>query len=102
MEIELPCIKGNAKIQRGYIGEYERPRILTGRKRKLDSLHWSLADAQTCYIQGMYKGSYADATVKAQDLYDALIAIGMVETANRVFAACEANNHILKPQKVAS
>jgi hypothetical protein len=99
MEIELKCTKGNAKLKGlrlGIKGDWEQPKLLTGKRRKWDSLHWSLFQAKDgdmlVSLQGLYRGSYGDAYCMASDLYKALIETGMEENAKRLQNACAANN----------
>jgi hypothetical protein len=100
MEYELKCTKGNAKIKAFKLGEYEHPKVLTGKRRKWDNLHWSLFDKKNgdmlLSIQGLYRGKYGDAYCLASDLYKTLIECGMVESANGLKRACEANNVFFK------
>lgn len=94
-EIMLPCTEGNAKIRAHMIGKREHPQLLTGKRRRWDSLSWSLfcasKDGREVALQGLWRGSYADAMVLAKDLHKALLEAGMVESAKELANACAAN-----------
>jgi hypothetical protein len=99
MEIQLSCTKGNAKIKPRLMGKYENPQLLTGKRRRWDSLHWSLMNrtdkGHEVSLQGLYRGSYADAVVLAKDLHRALLDAGMPDSAARLANALASNDEIV-------
>lgn len=80
MALNIPGVRGKGltitKVVKGYQG-HETVFILTGKRKKPDSLSWSASiecdqgDFEV-HCQGLYRGSYADATVLCSDLYRVL------------------------------
>lgn len=98
-EIKLPCTEGNATLKAFSLGTQEHPKILTGKRRKFDSLYWSLwndtGKGHEINLQGLYRGRCCDAKVMAKDLHKALLLLGMTETAQKLSNACKANGEVL-------
>lgn len=103
-QVSLPCIEGNATLFAHNLGEWERPLILTGKRRRADSLHWALignprsgdfdrvpGSKFPVALSGLYRGRYADAVCEARELHRALIELGMAKTAGELARACRAN-----------
>lgn len=99
-ETQLKCTKGNAMFKGMMMGQYERPMILTGKRRKWDSLHWSLfqntPNGYEVSLQGLYRGNYCDAKCLAKDLYRVMIEHGMTQSAESLARACAANGEDVK------
>jgi hypothetical protein len=91
-EISLPCLRGNARVMAGPTGA----RVLTGKRKRPDSLFWSLlgerdGSPMAVAVQGLYRGSYADAIADARELYRALLAVADADEAANLARACAAN-----------
>ena len=88
----ITCSRGNAAIRTGTLG----PQILTGKRRRWDSLHWSLMGTtpdggMEVSLQGLWRGRYADAKTTARSLHHALTTIEHAKEADDLARACAAN-----------
>lgn len=96
--ISLPCLRGNAVLSfTDKPDQWSRPYVLTGKRKRPDTLHWTLLGERegvkmAVGIQGLYRGSYADAIAEAGELYKALVTLGAVKEAGELAAACAAND----------
>ena len=86
-QIDLPCLKGSAKLMRGPYSTL----ILTNKRKRPDTLHWHLWDGGRISIYGLYRGRLGDAYCLPSTLYDALLKLGDETTANSLKAACDNN-----------
>jgi len=97
LTVSLPCLRGNATLSRTTPGdEWTRAMILTGQRKRPDTLHWSLYGERegvkmAVMLQGLYRGSYGDAIADAPALHAALIQLGAEREAGELAAACLAN-----------
>lgn len=103
-QVSLSCIEGNATLFAHNLGEWERPLILTGKCTRHDSLYWSLigkpdageydrfpGSEYPVTVRGLYRGRYGSVICEAQELYKALLDLGMTKTAGELARACRAN-----------
>lgn len=78
--VTLNCIRGKARlsVQGGFV------RLLTGDRRKWDGLYWALYSDDRIALQGLYRGTYADAVVEAGEFLAALERLGCLDLAAQI------------------
>ncbi len=97
LTVSLPCLRGNATLSRATPGdEWTRANILTGKRKRPDTLHWSLYGPRegvkmAVMLQGLYRGSYGDAIADCVTLHASLIQLGAQREAGDLARACAAN-----------
>lgn len=73
-EANVICKRGNARVR---VSSKGWTQVLTGKRRKWDTLHWSFfSDTSEMAIQGLWRGRYADAIATTENLLTALREIG--------------------------
>ena len=87
---EVPCVRGKMWIKHGRFS----PQILTGNKRRFDSVYWSgYGSSEQGYqvaVNGLYRGKYAECIVLYKDLHNAFLNVGNMEAAQRLKNSYEA------------
>ena len=76
-----------------YSGGGEHIKIMYGKKTTWDTLSWNLSGESKCYVQGLYRGSYADIQFSAKEFMEVLQAIGSVSELANFKNACDANKY---------